>query len=241
MQKLQHTSAVTTRPPRSSSGNFGYARDADPINGISGTVVTADWINDLIDEVNNLIATPTGGNMVPGNSGTQVRDSVLAMIARAAQIIDVFVPSSASNSTPKISSVSSSWTADSVNLSANYRYTSPIVSVAVGTPPPGGKRVVIRGYWSSNPGGNLLLRFFVRKNSSEPWVQKLSVDPAGQSYFEAEAHFSIPVVFDSAANTFDYYFDISRDPGASPVSAGTGIIELWNDGWYAEKKVIMGA
>lgn len=74
LSKIQHSSAVTTRPTNSTSGNIGYFRDEDLGTSTAATVVTKEFLNDIIDELGAVIAW---GNLTPSyGSTTQIRDAI---------------------------------------------------------------------------------------------------------------------------------------------------------------------
>jgi hypothetical protein len=55
MQKPRHSSTTPTRPATSNTGSFGYFLDENPATSTSGTSVTADWLNDVTDELANAV------------------------------------------------------------------------------------------------------------------------------------------------------------------------------------------
>ena len=74
LSKIQHSSAVINRPTNSTSGNIGYFRDEDLGTNTAATVVTKEFLNDIIDELGAVIAW---GNLTPSyGSTTQVRDAI---------------------------------------------------------------------------------------------------------------------------------------------------------------------
>ena len=72
--KIQHSTAVVTRPTNNESGTIGYFRDEDLNTSTPATVVTKSWLNDLIDECKAVIEW---GTLTPSyGSTTQIRDAI---------------------------------------------------------------------------------------------------------------------------------------------------------------------
>ena len=72
--KIQHSTAVVARPTNAASGTQGYYRDEDLNTATAATVVTKEFLNDLIDETRAIIAW---GNLTPSySSTTQLRDAI---------------------------------------------------------------------------------------------------------------------------------------------------------------------
>lgn len=74
MQKIQHSTAVAVRPARTSSGTIGYCRGADRANGVDGTVLPADFVNDVVDEIYNVI--DGAGLTLDASDTSQLRKAV---------------------------------------------------------------------------------------------------------------------------------------------------------------------
>lgn len=79
MHKPDHDSAVAVRPATAAAGTPGWFQDGNPAEGIRGTVLEADFLNDLVA---NLLAVLTAGGVTPvKGEDNNLRDAILAMIA----------------------------------------------------------------------------------------------------------------------------------------------------------------
>lgn len=79
MHRPDHDSAVAVRPATTAAGTPGWFQDGNPAEGIRGTVLQAEFLNDLIA---NIMAVLAAGAVVPvKGSETDLRDAILAMIA----------------------------------------------------------------------------------------------------------------------------------------------------------------
>lgn len=79
MHKPDHDSAVAVRPATAAAGTPGWFQNGDPAEGIRGTVLDADFLNDLVA---NLLAVLTAGGVTPvKGEDNNLRDAILAMIA----------------------------------------------------------------------------------------------------------------------------------------------------------------
>ena len=79
MHRPDHDSAVAVRPATAAAGSPGWFQDGNPAEGIRGTVVQSDFLNDLVA---NILAVLTAGGVTPGKGeDNNLRDAILAMIA----------------------------------------------------------------------------------------------------------------------------------------------------------------
>lgn len=79
MHRPDHDSAVAVRPATAAAGTAGWFQDGNPAEGIRGTVLEADFLNDLVA---NLLAVLTAGGVTPvKGEDNNLRDAILAMIA----------------------------------------------------------------------------------------------------------------------------------------------------------------
>lgn len=79
MHRPDHDSAVAVRPATAAAGTPGWFQDGNPAEGVRGTVLQADVMNDLLA---NCLAICAAGGVTPvkGNDNN-LRDAILAMIA----------------------------------------------------------------------------------------------------------------------------------------------------------------
>ena len=249
MLKNRHTTTVATRPAYAASGSYGWFKNGDISAGVQGTIVTADFLNDVQDELTNLISTATGGGLALSSSTTQVRDSILAMITKAKTSVYVFVPAGSTNASTQLST-------RNITPPAGTATTTDIVTVNLGVPPTytgsGIPRAIVRFYVNANTGGNAACTLSVRKNTSETFALKETFDPTGlttitipagvisagsnaysidgRAAFETESQISIPVIYDTATHTFDYQF--VHNYTNQSVLASNFTVTIWLDGWY---------
>lgn len=79
MHRPDHDSAVAVRPTTAAAGTPGWFQDGNPAEGIRGTVLQADLMNDVLG---NLLAVCTAGGITPmKGQDNNVRDAIIAMIA----------------------------------------------------------------------------------------------------------------------------------------------------------------
>ncbi len=78
MQRIDVSSAAPTLPAPAALGTPGYFTDGDPIAAVPATVVDADWLN-LVQE--ELMGVVTGGNIAPSKTDRgQMLEAILALI-----------------------------------------------------------------------------------------------------------------------------------------------------------------
>lgn len=78
MHRPDHDSAVTVRPATSAAGTPGWFQDGNPAEGIRGSVVQAEFLNDLLA---NCLAVCAAGGVTPvKGQDNNLRDAILAMI-----------------------------------------------------------------------------------------------------------------------------------------------------------------
>jgi len=78
ISKIQHSTAVSTRPAESVSGTIGYFQHESALGAGDATKVTQEWLNDIVDESSNLI---TLSGLTPSSSSKrQWFDSVSALV-----------------------------------------------------------------------------------------------------------------------------------------------------------------
>lgn len=79
MHRPDHDSAVAVRPAAAPAGTPGWFQDGNPAEGIRGTVLQADLMNDI---VGNLLAVLTAGGVTPvKGQDNNLRDAIASMIA----------------------------------------------------------------------------------------------------------------------------------------------------------------
>lgn len=131
-------------------------------------------------------------------------------------------------------SSSGNWNFTTANSSADF--TGTVSNIPIPSVPVGAVAVILRVHLNTNSGGNFLTSFRVRKNASESFVDKITVDPTGATSntasagspshshaftvsFEGEEVSTFIVYFDIATNTFD--FRVFQDRAAGFTGAGT--------------------
>lgn len=84
MYRVDNASNTGSLPVPSADGPNpgGYFEDKDPANGVEGTIVPAEWLNMVQEEVANVIEDADAGNTALSKaSRTQLKTAILAMIA----------------------------------------------------------------------------------------------------------------------------------------------------------------
>jgi len=90
VHRPDHGSAVAVRPAAAAAGTAGWFQDGNPAEGIRGTVLEADFLNDLVA---NLMAVLTAGGVTPvKGDDNNLRDAILAMIAGGTVPVGAIVP-----------------------------------------------------------------------------------------------------------------------------------------------------
>lgn len=79
MHRPDHDSAVAVRPATAAPGTPGWFQDGNPAEGIRGTVLESDFLNDLL--ANCLAVCAAGGVSPVKGDDNNLRDAILAMIA----------------------------------------------------------------------------------------------------------------------------------------------------------------
>ncbi|MCR6668015.1 MAG: hypothetical protein NVV69_18830 [Methyloversatilis sp.] len=79
MHGPDHDSAVAVRPATAAPGTPGWFQDGNPAEGIRGTVLESDFLNDLL--ANCLAVCAAGGVSPVKGDDNNLRDAILAMIA----------------------------------------------------------------------------------------------------------------------------------------------------------------
>lgn len=79
MHRPDHDSAVAVRPATAAAGTPGWFQDGNAAEGIRGTVVQSDFLNDLL--ANCLAVCAAGGVSPVKGDDNNLRDAILAMIA----------------------------------------------------------------------------------------------------------------------------------------------------------------
>jgi hypothetical protein len=82
MHRIDNASASNTLPAPSPAGTPGYFTDGNPGGGVPATVLPAEWLNMVQEEISNVIEDSDAGNTALSKaSRTQLKESILAMIA----------------------------------------------------------------------------------------------------------------------------------------------------------------
>lgn len=76
MHKIDHSTAVVSRPTALAPGTAGWFKRGDAVNGIAGSVVTADWMNDVQGV---LIALLTAAGITPTKGASGDPDVLVAV------------------------------------------------------------------------------------------------------------------------------------------------------------------
>lgn len=91
MHRPDHDSAVAVRPATTPEGTPGWFQDGNPAEGVRGTVMEAEFINDLM--ANCLAVCEAGGVPPVKGEDNNLRDAILAMIAAGNRGQQVFTTS----------------------------------------------------------------------------------------------------------------------------------------------------
>lgn len=84
MYRVDNASNAGSLPAPSADGPNpgGYFEDKDPANGVEGTIVPAEWLNMVQEEIANVIEDADAGNTALDKSErTQLKNAILAMIS----------------------------------------------------------------------------------------------------------------------------------------------------------------
>lgn len=78
MYQIDTSSAALVEPVPAAPGTAGFFTDGDPVLGVPATQVSADWLNDVQDELINVILA---GGLTPSKTvHTQLRDAVKKIV-----------------------------------------------------------------------------------------------------------------------------------------------------------------
>lgn len=81
MDRIRGTTVAAALPAAATTGATGYFTGGDPASSVGATIITADWLNTIQEE---LLAVVTAAGLSPTpNNRTQVLQAINAMIAAA--------------------------------------------------------------------------------------------------------------------------------------------------------------
>ncbi len=92
MHRIDTVNVATELPsPDPVGSSVGYFQKADPLSDQEPTKLSADWFNDVQENLSHVIEDPDGGNtaLAKGNY-TQLKEAILAMIEANANTASVF-------------------------------------------------------------------------------------------------------------------------------------------------------
>lgn len=253
MRKIKHSSTVTTRPGRKTTGTYGYFTDKDSTTNTPGTVVMADFLNDIQDELTTLVTDPTGGNTALSDNTDQVLTAVktivnaaIAAIPKPTAVINTIVHSTNNPTVQQFTYNVAGGNAISISSGNSASVTQ---KVFLSGTPSGATGVILRARLNTDYGGDAKRVLAFRKNNTESFADKILVDPyyavaiesitGNGGFSETDNYATFLLDFQTSDNSFEYQFRFNDSNIAFNGTVLECLIDIWVEGWIVPKTVVL--